>query len=83
MRDLVPLPGIEPRSPTLQADSLPAEPLEKPINAGDMDSIPGLEESHMPEKLSPCATAIDPMLQSLGAAPTEPMYHNYQSPHAL
>ena len=25
-----PNPGIEPRSPTLQADSLPAEPHEKP-----------------------------------------------------
>ena len=27
-------PGIEPRSPTLQADSLPAEPPEKPRNTG-------------------------------------------------
>ena len=27
-------PGIEPRSPTLQADSLPAEPPEKPDNTG-------------------------------------------------
>ena len=26
----LPIPGIEPRSPTLQADSLPAEPLGKP-----------------------------------------------------
>ena len=26
----LPNPGIEPRSPTLQADSLPAEPQEKP-----------------------------------------------------
>ena len=25
-------PGIEPRSPTLQADSLPAEPQVKPVN---------------------------------------------------
>ena len=32
-RDL-PNPGIEPRSPTLQGDSLPAEPQEKPKNAG-------------------------------------------------
>ena len=29
-RDL-PNPGIEPRSPALQADSLPAEPQEKPL----------------------------------------------------
>ena len=27
-------PGIEPRSPTLQADSLPSEPPEKPKNTG-------------------------------------------------
>ena len=27
-------PGIEPRSPTLQADSLPTEPPEKPKNTG-------------------------------------------------
>ena len=32
-RDL-PNPGIEPRSPTLQADSLPAQPQEKPKNTG-------------------------------------------------
>ena len=29
-----PSPGIEPRSPTLQADSLPAEPQGKPKNTG-------------------------------------------------
>ena len=27
-------PEIEPRSPTLQADSLPSEPPEKPMNTG-------------------------------------------------
>ena len=27
-------PGIEPRSPTLWAESLPSEPLEKPMNTG-------------------------------------------------
>ena len=32
-RDL-PNPGMEPRSPTLQADSLPAEPQGKPKNTG-------------------------------------------------
>ena len=31
---LLPNPGIEPRSPTLQADSLPAEPQEKAKNTG-------------------------------------------------
>ena len=30
----LPYPGIEPRSPTLQADSLPAEPTGKPENTG-------------------------------------------------
>ena len=30
----LPNPGIEPRSPTLQADSLQAEPQEKPKNTG-------------------------------------------------
>ena len=30
----LPNPGIEPRSPTLQEDSLPAEPQGKPKNAG-------------------------------------------------
>ena len=30
----LPNPGIEPRSPTLQADSLPAEPQGKPKNPG-------------------------------------------------
>ena len=31
----LPNPGIEPRSPTLQADSLPAEPQGKPKNTGE------------------------------------------------
>ena len=30
----LPNPGIQPRSPSLQADSLPAEPQEKPKNSG-------------------------------------------------
>ena len=30
----LPNPGVEPRSPTLQADSLPAEPEGKPKNIG-------------------------------------------------
>ena len=30
----LPSPGIEPRSPTLQADSLPPEPPGKPMNTG-------------------------------------------------
>ena len=30
----LPNPGIEPRSPTLQADTLPSEPAEKPMTIG-------------------------------------------------
>ena len=49
----LPNPGIEPRSPALQVDSLPAEPPGKPgsdgkesaCNAGDLGSIPGLGRS--------------------------------------
>ena len=34
LRGILPDPGIEPRSPALQADSLPAEPPGKPKNTG-------------------------------------------------
>ena len=62
-----------------------------PANAGDMDSIPGPRRSqHAMEQLSPCATAIEPMLQSLGAATSEePVLCNekplqlHWSPHLL
>ena len=39
----LPDPGIEPRSPTLQAGSLPAEPLEKPIGSTLENPIRGLQ----------------------------------------
>ena len=39
----LPNPGIEPRSPTLQADSLPAEPQWKPPNTG-VDSLSLLQQ---------------------------------------
>ena len=35
LKGIFPIPGIEPRSPTLQADSLPTELQGKPCNAGD------------------------------------------------
>ena len=41
-------PGMEPRSPTLQADSLPAEPQGKPKNAG-VGSLSLLHGSSQPE----------------------------------
>ena len=34
LQEDLPNPGIEPRTPTLQADSLPAEPQRKPKNIG-------------------------------------------------
>ena len=34
LQGICPNPGIEPRSPALQADSLPAEPQGKPKNTG-------------------------------------------------
>ena len=37
----LPNPGIEPRSPTLQADSLPSEPPGKPSPPGDLPN-PGI-----------------------------------------
>ena len=40
-RDL-PNPGIEPKSPTLQADSLPAEPAGKPSIDGTKSKIVGV-----------------------------------------
>ena len=43
MYTCIPNPGIEPRSPTLQADSLPAEPQGKPRNTG-MGSLSLLQQ---------------------------------------
>ena len=42
-------PGIEPRSPTLQADSLPAEPSEKLIDTG-VGSLSLLQQIFLTEK---------------------------------
>ena len=40
----LPIPGIEPRSPTLQMDSLLSEPLGKPKNTGvgSLPLLPGI-----------------------------------------
>ena len=38
-----PNPGMEPRSPTLQADSLPAEPQSGPFGGGGSHFLIGLE----------------------------------------
>ena len=45
----LPNPGIEPRSPALQADSLPAEPQGKPKNAG-MGSLSLLQQTFLTQE---------------------------------
>ena len=47
----LPNPGIEPRSPALQADSLPAEPQGKPKNAG-VDSLSLLQRIFPTQELN-------------------------------
>ena len=44
-------PGIKPRSPTLQADSLPAEPQGKPKNTGQ-GSLSLLQEIFLTQELN-------------------------------
>ena len=44
-------PGIEPRSPVLQADSLPAEPQGKPKNTG-VDSLSLLQQTFQTQELN-------------------------------
>ena len=56
-----PKPGIEPRSPTLQADSLPAEPPGKPKNIG-LGSLGG-------SLLGKCALERRPRLNSTFLVP--------------
>ena len=47
-------------------------------NARDTDLIADSRKMpHALEQLSPCTTAVEPVLQSLGAATTEPTCHNY------
>ena len=49
----LPNPGIEPRSPTMQVDSLPAEPPGKPKNPG-VGSLPLLQWISPTQGLLPC-----------------------------
>ena len=44
-----------------------------PANAGDPGSIPGLGQLHMQQNNQACVPAIEPVLQSLRVATTEPM----------
>jgi len=47
----LPNPGIEPRSPAFQVDSLPSEPRGKPMNTG-VDSLSFLQEISLTQKLN-------------------------------
>jgi len=47
----LPNPGIEPRSPTLQADSLPFEPLGKPKDTG-VGSLSLLQGNFLTQKMN-------------------------------
>ena len=47
----LPNPGIEPRSPAMQADSLPAEPQGKPKNTG-VDSLSLLQQIFLIQELN-------------------------------
>ena len=49
----LPNPGIEPRPPTLQADSLPAEPTGKPKNTG-VGSLSLLQPLCLTQESNPC-----------------------------
>ena len=62
----LPNPGIEPRSPALQADSLPAEPQGKPKGTG-VGSLSLLQGIFPTQELNP----VSPALQA-DSLPTEP-----------
>ena len=48
----LPDPGIEPRSPALQADSLPSEPPGKPILSKQTYSVPIILKKNLPLNFS-------------------------------
>ena len=64
----LPNPGIEPRSPTLQVDSLPSEPQEKPQNTG-VGSL-SLLQGIFPDLPDPGIKPGSPALQA-DSLPTE------------
>ena len=53
----LPNPGIKPRSPALQADSLPAEPQGKPKNTG-VGSLSLLQQIFPTQELNPGLWAL-------------------------
>ena len=52
-------------------------------NVGDAGLVPGPGGFHKLQKSHPCATANEPVLWGLGAAPAEPRHCNYCSLSAL
>ena len=68
----LPNPGIKPRSPTLQADSLPAEPQGKPKNTG-VGSLSLLQQI-FPTQESP-ALQVDYLPTELSGKPTSDVKH--------
>ena len=62
---IFPTQGYEPRSPTLQVDSLPAEPQGKPKNTG----VASVQFSKVAQS---CPTLVDPMDCS---TPGLPVHH--------
>ena len=54
----LPNPGVESRSPTLQADSLPSEPSEKPKNMGG-GSLSLLQGIFLTQELKRSASKVD------------------------
>ena len=53
----IPRPGTEPRSPTLQVDSLPAEPQGKPKNTG-MGNLSLLQGTFLTPGIEPGSPAL-------------------------
>ena len=53
----LPNPGTEPRSPTLQVDSLPSEPPQKPKNTG-VGSLSLLQRIFLTQELKPGSPAL-------------------------
>ena len=62
-------PGIKPRSPTLQADSLPAEPPEKPKFCSQFSSVQS------------CPTLCDPMNCSMPGLPVHHQLPEFTQTH--
>ena len=64
----LPNPGIEPRSPALQADSLPAEPHGKPKNPG-VGSLSLLRRLFLPQESGSPALPMDSLPTELSGKP--------------